>query len=73
MTRLFFIAFVFVALAPAGALAQSGTPEQRKACNSDVRRFCKNSLKDGDMAIYSCLQTNSAKLKASCRKVIFGY
>jgi hypothetical protein len=77
MTRFFFIAFVLLALAPGGAFAQggaaAGTTQQRKACNADARRFCKNAFKDGDMAIYSCLQTNAAKLKPACRKVIFGY
>jgi hypothetical protein len=78
MTRLFFIAFAFVALVPGGAFAQgtagqSGTTQQRKACNADARRFCKNAFKDGDFAIYSCLQTNAAKLRPACRKVVFGY
>jgi hypothetical protein len=73
MTRLFSIALLALTLVPAGAMAQSGSTEQRKACNADAKRFCKNVFKDGDMAVYSCLQTNSAKLKPSCRKVVFGY
>jgi hypothetical protein len=77
MTRLFLIAFFFIALAPGGAFAQqagqSGNPQQRKACNADAKRFCKTAMQGGDMAIYSCLQTNADKLRPACRKVIFGY
>jgi hypothetical protein len=73
MTRLLSVSLVLLALAPAAANAQATAEEGRKACNADARRFCKNVFKDGDMAIYSCLQTNAAKLKASCRKVVAGY
>jgi hypothetical protein len=74
MTRSFFIAIAFLALAPIAAFAQgAGNTDQRKACNADAQRFCRNVFKDGDMAIYSCLQTHAAKLKPSCRKVIMGF
>lgn len=73
MTRLIFTSLVLLALAPAAAFAQAGTAADRKACGGDAKRFCKNAFKDGDMAVYSCLQMNAAKLKAPCRKLITGY
>ncbi len=72
MRRLLPISLVLLALAPAAAHAQASMDQNRKACSPDARRFCKNVFKDGDMAVYSCLQMNAAKLKPACRKVITG-
>ncbi len=73
MTRSLLIPAFLLALAPAAAVAQSGTPQDRKACNADARRFCSKVIKEGEMAVYSCLQMNAQKLTSPCRKVILGY
>jgi hypothetical protein len=75
MTRSLLLAALFAAtLAPAGAFAQSqGTPQDRKACSADARRYCRHVLKDGDMAVYSCLQMNAGKLRPACRQRVVGY
>ncbi|HVX99545.1 MAG TPA: hypothetical protein VHA55_07115 [Pseudorhodoplanes sp.] len=75
MTRpLFFAALLAAALLPAGAFAQSqGNAQDRKACTADARRFCRTVLKDGDMAVYSCLQMHAAKLRPACRQRVVGY
>ena len=55
------------------AFAQSmtPTPEQKKACGADVRRFCASlKLQDGAMAYIQCLQTNRVKLSGSCRDLM---
>lgn len=75
MMRLFFCAALATAvIVPANAFAQSqGTAQDRRACNGDAHRLCKKVLKDGDMAVYSCLQMNAARLKPACRKRVVGY
>ncbi len=66
------IAAALLSLVASSALAQSGSPQERRACNSDARRLCSRVIKDGDMAVYSCLQQNGNRLRKACRKVIFG-
>jgi len=65
---------VLAVLAPAGAFAQSqATAQDRRACHGDAQRFCRKVIRDGDMAVYSCLQMNAAKLRPACRKRVVGY
>jgi hypothetical protein len=50
-----------------------GTPEQRAACASDVRRFCRAlKTEDGPFAYLDCLQQHREKLRPACVKVISG-
>jgi hypothetical protein len=73
-----FVLFLATAAAtPAIAQTQKpeemGTPQQRAACSSDVRKFCKAvKPEDGPMAYYSCLQEHQDKLRPACVKVITG-
>ncbi|MGD0722291.1 MAG: hypothetical protein ABR970_14730 [Roseiarcus sp.] len=53
------------------AFAQSGTPEQRAACASDVRRFChKLTEQDGSSAYLQCLQAHRERLSKPCHYVL---
>ena len=48
-----------------GAMAQSGTPEERAACRPDVRRFCfRIKESEGSNAFLQCLQQASHRLSA---------
>jgi Cysteine rich repeat len=57
-----------------GAIAQqqtrSGTPEEQKACNRDVQRFCRPVIDQGDLTILSCLQQNRPKITPACDQVL---
>jgi len=51
------------------ALAQqTGTPQERNACNRDATRFCRQYLSN-DNEVQACLQQNRAKLSKPCSKV----
>jgi hypothetical protein len=71
--KLILIAVFLLTLGADSAFAQSGSSSQRRACNGDAHRFCKRVMRQGEMAIYSCLQGNAARLSRRCRKVIVGY
>jgi hypothetical protein len=51
---------------PAGA--EEGTLAQRRACEPDVFRLCKEFIPD-HTAITSCLERNKARLNPDCRAV----
>ncbi len=63
------IAFLILGSMPP-ALAQSGTPAERRACSLDVKRFCKAAITGGDLVILVCLQQNRAKISAACSQVL---
>jgi hypothetical protein len=66
------VAFAAPSIAEA-AQQQMGTPKQRAACRSDVKKFCKALGPGADgFAYLHCLQANRAKLKPLCRGVIDG-
>jgi len=46
-----------------------GTPEERAACQNDVRKYCEAYLPDV-MQVASCLQANKARLSPACRQVL---
>jgi hypothetical protein len=53
------------------AMAQhSGTPEEQRACASNVQRFCRPVIDQGDFAVLACLQQHREKLTGSCKKVL---
>ena len=70
----FFLALTLVSLSVCtSAIAQqqrSGTPEEQKACNRDVQRFCRAVIDQGDFTILACLQQNRAKLAPACNQVL---
>jgi hypothetical protein len=49
-----------------------GTPEDRAACESDVRRYCQSAIPD-NMRVLACLQQNRGRLAPSCRGVLEKY
>lgn len=72
MTR-FSLAVAITAALITGALAQSGTPEDQRACNASVQRYCVRAIQGGDMAILGCLQENRARIAPACRQVLVKY
>jgi hypothetical protein len=49
-----------------------GTPEDRAACEADVRRFCQNAIPD-NMRVLACLQQNRQRIAPACRGVLEKY
>jgi hypothetical protein len=69
----YFAAVTLLAITPSLALAQAthgGTPDQQKACQSDVARHCRAVIQGGDFAILDCLKANRPKLSKACEKVL---
>jgi hypothetical protein len=54
--------------AATAADAQDGTPAQRRACEPDVFRLCRDFIPD-HTAITDCLERSRAKLSPACRAV----
>jgi hypothetical protein len=50
--------------------ARSGTPEEQKACNRDVQKFCRPVIDQGDFTILACLKENRAKISKPCDQVL---
>ncbi len=48
----------------------SGTAHERRACLSDVQRFCKRAVLGGDFSVLGCLQQNRANISAACKRVL---
>jgi hypothetical protein len=72
--RKFLLALTLLSLsASSGAFAQqqrSGTPEEQKACNRDVQKFCRPVIDQGDLTILACLKENRPKISAACNQVL---
>jgi hypothetical protein len=49
-----------------------GTPEDRAACESDVRRYCQSAIPD-NMRVLACLQQNRGRITPACRGVLEKY
>jgi hypothetical protein len=52
--------------------SMEGTPEDRAACESDVRRYCQSAIPD-NMRVLACLQQNRGRISPSCRGVLEKY
>ena len=73
--RKFLLAVTLLSISvSSGAFAQqqsrSGTPEEQKACNRDVQKFCRPVIDQGDFTILACLQQNRPKLSPECALVL---
>ena len=72
--RKFLLALTLLSLtASSGAFAQqqrSGTPEEQKACNRDVQKFCRPVIDQGDFTILACLKEHRTKISAACDQVL---
>jgi hypothetical protein len=49
-----------------------GTPEDRAACESDVRRYCQAAIPD-NMRVLACLQQFRQRITPACRGVLEKY
>ncbi|HYJ18028.1 MAG TPA: hypothetical protein VEW72_02520 [Burkholderiales bacterium] len=49
---------------------RSGTPEEQKACNRDVQKFCRPVIDQGDFTILACLKENRTKISTACDQVL---
>jgi hypothetical protein len=49
-----------------------GTPEDQKACNHPVQRFCRSAIPD-QFRVLQCLQANRAKIGKACQEVLTRY
>lgn len=58
----FITAVAITATLTVGASAQSGTPEDQRACNASVQKYCVRAIQGGDMAILGCLQQNRSRI-----------
>jgi hypothetical protein len=68
MTRISIAISLLLLTAP--VLAQSGTPEEQKACSPDVKRYCRKVISEGDFSILACLQQNRSAISKACQKVL---
>ncbi len=60
---------IFIALVTTGVVrAQTGTPEQKRACTPDVYRLCASEIPNV-RAITACLRRQKASLSDACRAV----
>jgi hypothetical protein len=49
-----------------------GTPEDRAACEGDVRRYCQQAIGD-NMRVLACLQQNRNRISPACQGVLIKY
>src|SRR5262249_51977644 len=49
-----------------------GTPEDQKACNAPVQRYCREAIPD-QFRVLQCLQANRAKIGKACQEVLTRY
>ncbi len=54
--------------ASSAALAQQGTPEQRRACRGDAFRFCAAEIPNVPK-ITACMKVNYERLSPACKAV----
>ena len=67
-TKIIFLAlmsFSFLALA-AEETSPPAKPEHH--CKAEVRKYCKEAVKEKGSAVYDCLNENKDKLSPECRK-----
>ena len=72
--RKFLLALTLLSISvSSGAFAQqqrSGTPEEQKACNRDVQKFCRPVIDQGDFTILACLKEHRTKISIACDQVL---
>jgi hypothetical protein len=66
-------AIALVLITASSVHAQSGTPEDQRACNASVKKYCARSVQGGDMAILGCLQQNRPRISRACQGVLVKY
>jgi hypothetical protein len=49
-----------------------GTPEDRAACEGDVKRYCQQAVPD-NLRVLSCLQQNRQRIGRACQGVLVKY
>jgi hypothetical protein len=49
-----------------------GTPEDQKACNAPVQRYCREAIPD-QFRVLQCLQANREKIGKACQAVLTNY
>jgi hypothetical protein len=49
---------------------RGGTPEEQAACSSDVQRFCRKVIDQGDFTILACLKDNRSQISKACDQVL---
>ena len=49
-----------------------GTPEDRAACEPDVKKFCKSAIPD-NFKVLACLQANRKQISRACQGVLTKY
>jgi hypothetical protein len=59
---------VLLTLYASSALAEPGTPQQKRACTPDVYRLCAGEIPNV-RAITNCLRRQKASLSEACRAV----
>ena len=62
------LGLLLAASTSAAALAEPGTPAQRRACTPDVYRLCAGEIPNV-RAITNCLRRQKASLSEACRAV----
>ena len=62
------LGFLLTLMASGAAVAQQGTPEQRRACTPDVYRLCAGEIPNA-RAITACLRRQKANLSSACAAV----
>ena len=72
MRKLFLALSLLSITVSSNAFAQqrSGTPEEQKACNRDVQKFCRPVIDQGDFTILACLKEHRAKISTACDQVL---
>jgi hypothetical protein len=49
-----------------------GTPEDRAACEPDVKRYCQSAVPD-QLRVLGCLQDNRKQISRACQAVLVRY
>lgn len=51
--------------------ADLGTPQEQKACGSDIRRLCSPEIESKDMgSVLACIQRSKPKFSQACRDAL---
>ena len=66
----FIVGAMSIFLSSAALAQHGGTEQEQRACASNVQRYCRPILDQGDFAVLACLQQHREKLTAPCRKVL---
>jgi hypothetical protein len=65
----------FLFIIPLVLMAQAASAQQQghDACASDVSRFCRARMNDGDMVVLACLKEHRARLSKACNQVLIDH